>query len=51
MARLGSDVAPLVMRWLPLLRPNDLKSLSRSKQVPGNVSTQAKRILAQKGGR
>jgi hypothetical protein len=41
----------LVMRWLPLMRPNDLKGLARSKQVPGNVSTQAKRILQQKGGR
>lgn len=40
----------LVMRWMPLLRQNDLRSLSKSKQIPNNVSTQAKRLLSQKEG-
>lgn len=35
----------LVMRWMPLLRANDLKSLSKSKQVPSAVTQQAKRML------
>ena len=40
----------LVMRWLPLLRQNDLKALSRSKQIPQNVAVQAKRLLGTRGG-
>jgi hypothetical protein len=35
----------LVMRWLPLLRGSDLKGLAKSKQVPTQVSLQAKRLL------
>lgn len=35
----------IVMRWLPLIRQTDLKSLSKSKQVPSAVQQQAKRLL------
>jgi hypothetical protein len=35
----------LVMRWLPLMRETDLKGLSKSKQIPGNVAMQAKRLM------
>ncbi len=35
----------LVMRWLPLLRQNDLRSLARSKQIPSQVQIQAKRLM------
>ena len=35
----------LVMRWLPLMRLNDLKALSRSKQIPGAVQAQAKKMM------
>jgi hypothetical protein len=40
----------LVMRWLPLMRQGDLKSLSKSKSIPGNVAMQAKRLLDTRGG-
>lgn len=36
----------LVMRWMPLLRASDLKTLSKSKQVPSAVAQQAKRLMA-----
>ena len=36
----------LVARWLPLVRANDLRNLSRSKQVPSSVQLQAKRMLS-----
>lgn len=39
----------LVMRWMPLLRQNDLKSLAKSKQVPSAVVQQAKRMLETRG--
>jgi hypothetical protein len=39
----------LVMRWMPLLRQNDLKALSKSKQVPSAVTQQAKRMLETRG--
>lgn len=35
----------LVMRWMPLLRASDLKSLSKSKQIPSAVAQQAKRLM------
>lgn len=35
----------LVMRWLPLMRQNDLKGLAKSKSIPSNVAMQAKRML------
>jgi hypothetical protein len=35
----------LVMRWLPLIRQNDLKQLAKSKQIPQQVALQAKRLL------
>ncbi len=40
----------LVSRWLPLLRGSDLKSLSRSKQVPSQVQLMAKRLLSTREG-
>ena len=40
----------LVMRWLPLMRQNDLKGLSKSKSIPSNVAQQAKRMLETRGG-
>ena len=40
----------LVMRWLPLMRQNDLKGLSKSKSIPSNVVQQAKRMLETRGG-
>jgi|GEM_PF-288166 len=40
----------LVLRWMALLRPFDLKQLSKSKQVPSAVSVNAKRLLQNKGG-
>ena len=40
-----------VMQWINLLRPNDIKALAKSKQVPSNVSAQAKRIMQAKSGR
>jgi hypothetical protein len=43
--------ARFVMQWINLLRVNDLRTLSKSKQIPSNVSMQAKRILQNKGGR
>lgn len=39
----------LVMRWLPLMRQNDLKGLSKSKSIPSNVAMQAKRMLETRG--
>ena len=39
----------LVMRWMPLLRQTDLKSLSKSKQIPSAVQIQAKRLLETRG--
>ena len=35
-------------KWLPLLRSADCKSLSKSKQVPTHVSTNARRIMQTK---
>lgn len=35
----------IVMRWLPLIRQTDLKSLSKSKQIPSQVQQHAKRLL------
>ncbi len=35
----------IAVRWLPLLRVNDLKGLAKSKQVPSQVALQAKRLL------
>jgi hypothetical protein len=40
----------LVSRWLPLLRTSDLKSLSKSKQVPSNVALMAKRMMSTREG-
>lgn len=40
----------LVLRWLPLMRKQDLKALSKSKQIPSAVSVQAKRLLSTRGG-
>ena len=40
----------LTSRWLPLLRTSDLKNLSKSKQVPSNVSLMAKRLLSTREG-
>ncbi len=40
----------LVLRWLPLMRKQDLKSLSKSKQIPSAVSIQAKRLVSARGG-
>lgn len=36
----------LVSRWMVLLRNNDLKALSKSKQVPSNVALLARRMLS-----
>ena len=38
----------LMMRWLPLMRQTDLKQMAKSKQIPSNVSTHAKRLVAKK---
>jgi hypothetical protein len=38
----------LAMRWMPLLRAPDLKALSKSKQVPGAVQAQAKKMMNRK---
>jgi hypothetical protein len=40
----------LVVRWMPLLRQSDLKSLSKSKQIPSAVAQQAKRLMDTRGG-
>ena len=40
----------LVSRWMPLMRATDLKSLSRSKQVPSSVQIMAKRLLGTREG-
>jgi hypothetical protein len=40
----------LMSRWLPLLRTSDLKTLSKSKQVPSNVSLLAKRLMSTREG-
>jgi hypothetical protein len=39
---------PLVIRWMPLLRESDLRSLAKSKQVPSTVAITAKRMLETK---
>jgi hypothetical protein len=38
----------LMMRWMPLLREQDLRALSRSKQVSSTVSITARRLLENK---
>jgi hypothetical protein len=38
----------MVKRWMPLLRPSDLKTLAKNKQVPTNVCRMAKRLLMTK---
>jgi hypothetical protein len=38
-------------RLLPFLRPKDLLSISRSKGVPSAVTAQARRLIAQRGGK
>lgn len=40
----------LMSRWLPLLRSSDLKTLSKSKQVPSNVALLAKRLMSTREG-
>jgi hypothetical protein len=35
----------LSLRFLPLLQADDLKQLARSKNVPGAVSTAARRLM------
>ncbi len=35
----------VVSRWMPLMRQSDLKTLSKSKQIPSQVQQQAKRLL------
>jgi hypothetical protein len=40
----------LMSRWLPLLRTSDLKTLSKSKQVPSNVALLAKRLMSTREG-
>jgi hypothetical protein len=39
----------LVMRWMPLLRKTDLRTLSKSKQIPSAVQAQAKKMLRARG--
>ena len=40
--------APLALKWLAFLHDKDLQKISKSKEVPQIVATQAKRILAKK---
>ena len=44
----GNPKCPLALslKFLPFLRPDDLKLLSRSKNVPGALSTGARRLMA-----
>lgn len=52
MALAGNPKTPMqtAMKFLPLLRQSDLKSLAKSKNVSSAVSAQAKRILLRKSG-
>ena len=38
------------MRWLRYLQDKDLKFLARSKNIPGVVATQARKLLEQREG-
>jgi len=38
----------LVMRWLPLLRQNDVRALAKSKNIPSAVQAHAKKITQNK---
>jgi len=40
--------APLALKWLAHLHEKDLQKISKSREVPQLVSTQAKRLLAKK---
>jgi len=40
---------PSAMKFLALLQEKDLRQISKSKDVPGPIAAQAKRILAQRG--
>ncbi len=40
---------PSAMKFLQLLQEKDLRQISKSKEVPGPIAGQAKRILAQRG--
>ncbi len=47
LALLQNPKTPLTVaiRWLPLLRVSDLKTLAKSKQVPTQIQTQAKKLF------
>jgi len=40
-----------VARMLPFLRQKDLLSVSKSKGVPSAVTAQARKLIAQRGGK